>query len=241
MNNLNDQIFINFTIFKRVMKKKSIDSKILELLHRSRFGLNVKHISEELEHSRTTILKYLRKLKEKALVYEREFGQSKLWIHKDIIHGKPKNDNPLGSLLFSIYSSMLKHMEEDLESEYIKDLGKKIAGDFDFSTLFNLHSQEEKNNIRALDSIANILMTTIDSICQLYDNYDWRPPVFLKDKNIIIIRMHDSDLIDLAHYHFYLLSGLIEYEMSKYVDCSVNVTQIDEKEKIVDFQFEIKL
>jgi len=53
--------------------------------------------------------------------------------------------------------------------------------------------------------------------------------------------MKNSNFVTNSPFHFYLISGFIENEMNKYVSAQVNVSQIHNKEKLVDFQFEIRI
>jgi hypothetical protein len=223
------------------MEKQNIKKSILDLLQRSRFGLNVKNLKDKLGYSRTTIAKYLTLLQEEDMVVDREIGQYHIWLHKDTFYGKNKKIN---SLIFAIYWSMLRNMEKDtvlnINPADIKRLGKNVASDFNFSDLFDIKPQENAEP-EDFHAIAKVLMDVIDSICKFYDSYSWRPPIIIKEKNTIIVRMYDSDLIKRANFHFYMLSGFIEHEMNKFIECSVNVIQIDENERIVDYQFDLTI
>ena len=48
--------------------------------------------------------------------------------------------------------------------------------------------------------------------------------------------MVDSDYIDLPA-HFYLLTGLIQFQLQKKAKISVNIHQIVKEEKLVDIKF----
>jgi len=221
------------------MEKPDIKQSILDLLKSSKFGLNVKNIKDKLGYSRTTIAKYLDILEKDNLVFDQKIGQYRVWLHKE-----HENIKSLNVLIFDVYQSMLRHMEEDSEldisPEKIKKMGMTVASDLHFSELVDKQLFEGVN-LRNFGDIADLLMKAIDMMCTYYDNYSWRPPIIIESKNIIIVRMYDSKLISSTNYHFYMLSGFIEQAMNetaKGSKGSVNVIQIDEKEKIVDFQFE---
>ncbi|TFF89426.1 MAG: ArsR family transcriptional regulator [Promethearchaeota archaeon] len=217
---------------------KKTEKEILDLLKKSRFGLNVQKISDDLGYSRTTISKYLKILEKKGKVFYRVIGQNKIWIHRDIYFDKENKNNIISNLIFAIYSSMLRNMEKtDLKPDYVKRLGKLIAQDFNFSEFINKDLLKIPDEIILSPKNAENLMKIIDSICKFYDNYEWRPPIIIDEKYILILRMYNSDLIYEAPFHFYLLSGFIEYEMNKYIAGEVKVVQIKQDKKIVDLQF----
>ncbi len=222
------------------MRKKDVTDTILELLRQSRFGLNLKTITEKLECSRTTVTKYLNQLEQEGLIIDRQIGQYKVWIHRDAFFAGNEMKLPANSFLFSLFASMLRNMEEvGIKSKDVKELGKKIAKDFNFSEYLDNQYLQPTETLPDLAEIADRLMRVIDSICKIYDAYEWQPPIVRPKKWEIILRLHGSALITLAPYHFYLISGFFEHEMNKYVGGHVDVIQIQEKEKIVDFQFEL--
>ncbi|MBD3229779.1 MAG: ArsR family transcriptional regulator, partial [Candidatus Lokiarchaeota archaeon] len=160
---------------------KDTKKEILDLLKRSRFGLNVQKISDDLGYSRTTISKYLKILEKDDLVFYRTIGQNKIWIHKDIYFDKRNKDNPLNNLVFAIYTSMLRNMETsdlkpNLTPDYIKKLGKLIAQDFNFSEFLDNDLLKIPDEIPDSDKISELLMKIIDSICKFFDNYTWKEP-----------------------------------------------------------------
>ena len=224
------------------MQKVEIKQGILDLLKSSKFGLNVKNLKDELGYSRTTIAKYLNILEQEELVFDQKIGQYRIWLHKD-----NEDIKSLNVLIFDVYQSMLRNMQTDpdlnITPKKIKKLGMKVASDLQFSELVD-EKTFKGADLSDFGKIAELLMKTIDTMCTYYDSYSWRPPIIIKNKNIIIVRMYNSNLISSTNYHFYMLSGFIEYAMNKMAKGakgSVNVIKIDEKEKIVDFQFEFSL
>jgi DNA-binding transcriptional ArsR family regulator len=232
--------------------KEDTEQEILEILKRERFGLNIQILSEKLGYSRNTITKYLKILEDKEKVICREIGQNFIWIHKDVYYDKIDKTNPISSLIFSIYTAMMKNIEKiDVSTKKVKDLGKYIAEEFNFSDYIDKSYLQISNAISDSMEIADLFMKIIDSICKFYDEYSWSSPIIVKDKSIIILRMHNSDLIDTPN-HFYLISGFIEYEMNKQINefnrkikelknpikGNVDIVQINKEKKIVDFQFE---
>jgi biotin operon repressor len=227
-----------------VVKKKDIKDNVLEILKLSRFGLNLKSITEKVECSRTTVTKYLNELEADGFVIDRQIGQYKVWLHRDAYLAGNEMQLPSNSLLYGILSSMLKNMEKlGVEPAFVKQLGITIADDFNFSEYLDKQLLEPMESPPDLKDIADKLMKLIDSVCKIYDNYTWQTPVILPrpDHLEIILRMHNSDFITLAPYNYYLISGFIEHEMNKYVNGTVDVIQIQDKERIVDFQFQFQI
>lgn len=232
--------------------KEDTEQEILEILNRERFGLNIQILSEKLGYSRNTITKYLKILEDQGKVFCREIGQNYIWIHKDVYYDKIDKTNPISSLIFSIYTALMKNIEKiDVPPKKVKELGKYIAEDFNFSDYIDRSYLKISKEISDSMEIADLLMKIIDSICKFYDDYTWSSPIIIKDRTIIILRMHNSDLIESPN-HFYLISGFIEYEMNKQInefnrtikelknpiEGNVEIVQINEEKKIVDFQFE---
>ena len=213
--------------------KSDIKSEILDLLKKSHMGLSIRNISKELNRSRTTITKYLKQLSKERLVIDQKIGQYRVWISKDT--KLDVND----SLVYSINNSILKNLTKlNMNKKDIKELGKFVAKDFNFSNYLDNSHLVIASKMPKPKEVADGLMKIIDSICLVFDNYSWHPPIIKEDFSVIIIRMYDSNLISNPNY-FHLISGFIEQEMNKYVKSKVNVIQVKEKEKIVDFQFEI--
>ncbi|NHI93547.1 MAG: ArsR family transcriptional regulator [Candidatus Lokiarchaeota archaeon] len=226
-----------------------IKTKILELLKNSHLGLSIRSISERLNHSRTTVTKYLKILEEEDLISEHQISQYKVWILKDNLLLEKRN-----YLIFSIVNSILKNLTKlDLKKDDIKNLGKLVATEMNFqdfidvSIINKFRNKIKKGDFPKPEELANGILEIIDSIISLYDDYTWdRPPIINKDGSITI-RMRNSDLISNPN-HYYLISGFIEYEMQEEIQktqfntqtkVNVNVIQILEKEKIVDFLFEL--
>ena len=225
-----------------------VKNEILELLKNSHLGLSIRNISKQLNHSRTTISKYLKVLENEDLVSKHKISQYKVWILKDNLYLDKRN-----SLIFFIINSMLKNLSNlNLKKEDIKNLGKMVAEEMSFEDYINISVINEFRNLIKKgkfpkpEEIANGILDIIDSVISLYDNYEWdRPPIIHKDGSITI-RMRNSDLISNPN-HFYLISGFIEHAMeqeikktpfNKQIKAKVNVIQVIETEKIVDFQFE---
>ena len=109
-----------------------------------------------------------------------------------------------------------------------------------FSRYVNQDVLKKTEENLAYESIAELLMKTIDSICKSYDEYQWVTPIINEQKGLVILRMTDSEIIENKSY-YYLISGIIEFEMNKYLTgtaVNVNILQINEEEKIVDLEFE---
>ena len=216
-------------------RKNNIKNEIIQLLKNSYMGLSIRNISKKLNHSRITITKYLKILKKERLIIDQKVGQYRVWFFKD-----KNNLNINNSLIYLINNSILKNLTSfNLKKKDIKELGKSVAKEFNFSDYIDIDIENIEKPPSSKE-MADRLMKIIDSICLLYDNYTWHPPILKEDLSVIVIRMFNSNLISNPN-HFHLISGFIEYEINKYVKSEVNVIQIQENEKIVDFQFELFL
>lgn len=218
------------------MSKINYKENIVQLIKKSQFGLNIKNIADELGYSRTTITKYLQILEKEGLVIERAVGQYKIWVHRDALL-ETNRITPVNEMIFSI----LKHIQTELDPISLKKLGQAVAGDMNFSRYIDQEIIKKSEEKLEYEGIAELLMKTIDSICKIYDDYNWHLPIINIQKGIIILRMSESDLLEIPSY-FHLISGIIEYEMNRFIpeSANVNVIQINENNKVVDLEFEIK-
>lgn len=235
-------------------EKENLKQKIINLLKTAPFGLNVKNIAETLELSRTTVLKYLKILSDEHEVYDLEFGQYHIFMHKDLYEGRADVGNPLNSIIMSLYKSLIKNIPLYIDASKIKELGKSIAQDMHFTEMLNVKKSNnlmemvEKKQIPQLDQIAPFLMNAIDSFCKVFDRYTWRKPIIMEDDGIIILQLTESELITTVPFHFHLISGFIEHAMNQGIQKmmqniamqAIVTTEIVESEKSVRFKFKLQ-
>ena len=217
------------------MTAKQYQENILQTVKKSKFGLNIKNIVEELGYSRTTITKYLKMLEEEGLVFERAIGQYRIWIHRDALFA---SSSTIGN---EMIFSLLKHLESKIDPKTIKKLGKEISRDLNFSKYINKGILKDTGNNTGLANTAEILMKIIDSICKSYDDYTWSTPMLNHKKNQIILRMGNSEIIEITPYYF-LIAGIIEQEINRANEnaVKVNILQINRQQQLIDIEFVIK-
>ncbi|MCP4761571.1 MAG: helix-turn-helix domain-containing protein [archaeon] len=134
--------------------QKDIADQILEFLKKSDFGTSIKKISEELEYSRKTITKHLMNLKNEGEVFDREIGQYKVWIHKDVKEFHEKK-NSMNDILLELYFSVIKTLEKNHKSIDGKMLGLQMTSEFAIEKFIN---EETFENIQK--KIKKILLNT---------------------------------------------------------------------------------
>ncbi|MHA1647562.1 MAG: HTH domain-containing protein [Promethearchaeota archaeon] len=234
------------------MVKISLQDDILNLLKDAKFGLSVSKLAQQLNASRTTISKYLKILEEERKVSVQDIGQYKLWYQTEKYHQNKLRREALSTFYEPFYRSLLRNFSQFIKKpEDLKELGKVIAKDLNFSELTDsIVSQqnltplpENKEEIAKihpkLPLMAQYIMNIIDSLFSTFDNYEWEPPVILREQNIIILRMKNSEYTSLTA-HFQIFAGIIEQEMSKYIEACVTLNQIQPQNQIVDIQFQFK-
>ena len=225
--------------------KQNIKDEILGVLIKSRFGMNVTKIAENLKISRTTVTKYLKSLEKEGLAIVQDVGQYKLWIHKDIYIEEKNKGKQLQNFIIPIYQTILKNFKNvGVGTEDVKELGKRTAREFNFveysdSRVFDFAKdmQMSYDNFKP-EELAQFFMNVIDSVGRWFDNYVWKPPIIINGTRIIILRMENSNFID-APMHFYLIAGVMEEELNNYFSGKVTVNQIATVEKVVDFKFDL--
>ncbi len=214
-------------------------AEIIEILKNSRFGLNLNAIVEKLGCSRTTATKYLKILETEGEIVDRDIGQYRIWLHKDVFFRDGKQKIPSNTLIYQIYNSLLRNTQNvGLKPADIKKLGTLVAEDFNLSEFID---QTEFPGVEALldfSSLAEFLMKTLDSIFRFFDEYTWQPPVLMADKGQIILRLANSHLIAETPAHFHFIAGIIEHEIQKHGNGTVDVIQVREEDQVVDFLFQ---
>jgi len=224
-------------------KRKTIKQDILEELQDARLGIYTTQIAKNLNCSRTTVTKYLKMLEEEGLAVVTSVGDIKLWKHKDTIEDENKKESLMNYIL-PLYTLMLKNFDKiKVDQEKAKKLGKLISKDFKFDKFIDvslvksiedlIKSLKDKN----YEKIANALMDIVDSVLKPLDNYDWEEPFIATDKNIIILRMKDSDFIT-SPMHFYVLSGILEEEINNFFPITISISKIAKKKNMVDIEID---
>jgi biotin operon repressor len=232
------------------MVKTSLQDDILKLLQDARYGLSISKMAQKLEASRTTITKYLKILEDEGKAFVQDIGQYKLWYQKEKYLQNKTRREALSTFYEPFYLSLLQNIPKFIKNpENLKELGKVMAKDLNFSDMTDIMvSQQFKqtsllnltklpNVIPPLQFMAQKIMTIMNSILTTFDNYHWAAPVILEEQNILILRMENSEYLSLPA-HFHIFSGIMEEEMSKYINVRVQIHQIHPQNNIVDIKFQ---
>jgi len=215
------------------MKTKDLRQNILHVLASSKHGLNLNSIVSALHCSRTTAMKYLHALKAENRIKDLELGHYHIWLYNE-----SKTDFDFNRI-FTIFNSLLKNLQGIAVSPaQVKDLGKLIAKDIDFSNDLPTEVTSQSKAPNSLTDIAELLKCVMDKMCKPYDDYEWEPSMIRSEKAEIILRLKGSKFIDTAPYYFYLLAGFFENELTRHISGTVNVLQISPSNKLVDFAFD---
>lgn len=233
-------------------KSEVIKSKIIELLISSQYGESIKKIAEKLDLSRTTVKKYLDILANEKKVISKNVGQYALWFHAGNIQDQLDMKKSLQTYFKPIYGALLNNFKKiNIDNYKIKELGKHISYDLPIADINQnpiIGELMEHFNVSMLKNIdrniiADSIMEIIDSALGPLDCFTWDPPIIIQDtidSPIIILRMKDSEYIDIPG-HFYLMAGIIEEQMNKFFTVTIDIQQIFQETKIVDFKFSLKL
>lgn len=221
-----------------------MSEKILNILLKARYGLSISKIAEELNCSRTTIAKYLKKLEIKKLVFVQDIGQYKLWHHHESFIQNNNRFKALSTFFEPFYNSLMRNLPSiDVSEANIKLLGERIAQELSFVELTNLFMSLNKISLNRqtsmnLNLLVEVIKTIIDNVFQSIDDYHWGVPIVLAPEKIIIMRMEGSKYITIP-MHFHLLTGIMEHVMNQYTQVSVTVQQINQKEGVIDIRFQL--
>lgn len=232
------------------MVKASLQDEIIDLLYKTRYGLSVSKLAQQLGASRTTIAKYLKILEDEDKAFVQDIGQYKLWHQKENYLKNKTRREALSTFYEPFYLSVLRNIPQFIQNPAdLKELGKVMAKDLNFSEMTDnllLHQQMPSSPLDLegnpktflpLQLISQKIMSIIDSILTTFDTYQWAPPVIVEEQGLVILRMENSEYHSLPA-HFQIFSGIIEEEMSKYISVSVKILQIDPQNNIVDIKFQ---
>ncbi|MHA1674424.1 MAG: helix-turn-helix domain-containing protein [Promethearchaeota archaeon] len=220
-----------------------VEAEILSILLTSKYGFSIAKLADKLGYSRTTISKYLNILQQKQKIFSQDVGQYKLWHHGEGFF-KSNNDFTLVSLFFQpYYKAMMKNLPTyQITDGQFKELGQKISEELDLSELVEKFielstSTIAESNFDNFHALADINMDIINTLFTGIDAFIWNTPLFFPSEHFFILRMAGSKFIQISA-HFHLLCGIIEFQMQKYANFSMDIHQINEEEAIVDFKFQ---
>jgi Mn-dependent DtxR family transcriptional regulator len=227
-----------------MVKAKDISQDILDVLESSSLGMSITKLAKELNCSRTTVTKYIKKLEKQDLVFFQGVGQYRLWHHKEQFESNKDKRESLINFYEPLYNSIIKNLPAiGISETQSKELGKRISRDLDFSDIAEdiIETLIPKKNCTEAEAFNNIVKSTaqiLESLCRTFDDFTWEPPIVLTINKIFVLRLKQSQFVKFP-IHFYILTGIIEEEMNKYVKVEINVNQIIQNDKIVDLKFEL--
>jgi hypothetical protein len=220
----------------------------MNLLKQSQYGESIKKIADELKYSRTTVKKYLDVLANEKKVISKEVGQYALWFHAETLQDQKDMKKSLQTYFKPIYGAILNNFDKiELNYAKIKQLGKHVSHDLPIEDMQQnpiIDTLLEHFNVSMLKTIdlnilADGIMDVIDSVLGPQDSYVWDPAIVIQESSILILRMKNSEYIDIPG-HFYLMAGIIEERMQKFFPVTIDIQQIHKENKLVDFKFTIK-
>jgi len=224
--------------------KRDFNQEIIECLIDNNFGLTVLGIAEKIGASRNTVYKYLAKLEEKNAIFKREVGTYKLYYSTE---GRLISRN----IVLSFYKGILAALNDEIQLNPIryKVIGKKIANyidiPFDAEDLQKLLNADKSFK---LDDI-NMLNSLKPYFTLLHDKLTLKNIRRVKGKKKFIFHFVDSDLLEedkTYMYHFYILTGIVEAKISKFLNVRVNCdvedykTSKEDKENYIEISLELK-
>lgn len=223
----------------------------MEILLSSQYGESIKKIAEKLDISRTTAKKYLEILASEKKVISKDVGQYVLWFHAENMQNQLDMKKFVQTYFKPIYGALLNNFKKiNVDYNKIKELGKHVSNNLPIADINQnpiINELMEHFNISLLKTIdrniiADSIMEIIDSVLGPLDAFTWDPPIIIQDSlesPIIILRMKDSEYIDIPG-HFYLMAGIIEEQIKKFFTATIDIQQIHEENKLVDFKFSLK-
>ncbi|MHA1145490.1 MAG: winged helix-turn-helix transcriptional regulator [Candidatus Helarchaeota archaeon] len=117
--------------------KKNIRQDILELLQRSKYGLNISQIVKKLGLSRNTVKKYMQSFEKEDLIEVKEIGRSKICLFKK--QKKNRNVDIFRTFFFDFATSLFDAYDQVAASylisdskEFLKEIGRKMSVNFEF-------------------------------------------------------------------------------------------------------------
>lgn len=224
--------------------KRNYEQEILQCLIDDNYGLTVLGIAEKIGASRNTVYKYLAKLEGENLIFNRAVGTYKLYysrearlISRDIV--------------LSFYKGLLKALNDEihLNPERFKILGKRIASHLDIpfdaedlDKLLKADKNFDLNDLKMLSSLQPYFTLLHDKLTLKRIRRDRVTKKF-------IFHFVDSDLLEdeLPYiYHFYILTGIVEAKIAKFlkmrVQCDVEDyrTSKEDKKNYIQISLELK-
>jgi len=202
----------------------SIEEKIINLLRKHPLGLTTKEIAEKLGISRTTIAKYVEKLKGKGIIAEKRVGAYRLWLLGEYYQAKKLTAR---RILVALTRALLRILGEN-SYQLAFMVGKAIAQE--------LYETVELNSSKPFESIASMISDITEGVStQAFE--------LGNNRGVIIIKMSDTSFpIEFIKLLANILQGAIEELIKKSCNqsCTVNVN-ISKKENAYEIVMEINL
>lgn len=201
-------------------KKKDYRKKILDVLEGNLFGLTITDIAKEAGVSRNTVYRYIGMLKGQGEIYEKKIGSYTLYYRA----GKRILSQEKLLSFFKGFLANIKRVYPDQEQVF-QTIGRNMADSIPIPSKKEGKKIKEKleqmNEQEILKSIGDYL----PYFNILHDTIRIQKIQFDEKENRAIITFFNSELLDNTDeyiYYFYVLMGIMEKKLSKFIDKEIN-------------------
>lgn len=215
-------------------------AKLIDVLKTSRYGLSINKIAEKTGWHRNTVSKYLNILEKEEKVFNREIGQYKLYLYQK---GEDEDFSEEEKLLLKAYELFIKSLMK-LYPETIdgKEIGKFISKELEFEKHIPINLGKVAKRPLNLDLIAKTFMDGLNNIYFLtYEKYNFDDPIILKNPPVIILRIIESQYVQIP-LHFEILTGLLEEKINQLfkLNIDVSINKIHSEQNKIDIKISFK-
>lgn len=215
-------------------------AKLIDVLKASRYGLSINKIAEKTGWHRNTVSKYLSILENEEKVFSREIGQYKLYLYQK---GEEEDVSEEEKLLLKAYELFIKSLIE-LYPETIdgKEIGKFISRELEFEKQIPINLWDIAKRPLNLELIAKTFMDGLNNIYFLtYEKYNFDDPIILKKPPVIILRIIESQYVQIP-LHFEILTGLLEEKINQLfkLNIDVSINKIHSEQNKIDIKISFK-
>jgi len=223
--------------------KRNFEKEIIQCLIDNIYGMTVLGIAEKIGASRNTVYRYLKNLEGKNSVFKREVGTYKLYYSTE---GRQISRD----IVLSFYKGILVALNDEIQLNPIryKVIGRKIAEfidiPFDAEDLQKLMKADKSFK---LDDI-NMLNALKPYFTLLHDKLTLKGIRRDQKKKKFIFHFVDSDFLEedkTYMYHFYILTGIVEAKIGKFLNTKVQCdvedykTSKEDKENYIEISLEL--
>jgi len=201
-------------------KKKDYKKKILDVLEGNLFGLTITDIAKGAGVSRNTVYRYIGMLKGQGEIYEKKIGSYTLYYRA----GKRILSQEKLLSFFKGFLANIKRVYPNQEHVF-QTIGRNMADSIPIPSKKEGKKIKEKleqmNEQEILKSIGDYL----PYFNILHDTIRIQKIEFDEKENRALITFFNSELLDNTDeyiYYFYVLMGVMEKKLSKFIDKEIN-------------------